>query len=585
MAWPPAFPSHYFDGTRHKGATCMTRHLLATGLACILLVPTSCADDLDADSLSLRGAHPDDEEDQYYSGTYRNPARRGKYRVGSRTVFIQDFDRPFDQWGQTYGTPAYQQLLADLEAIGEPRSLVTEIWYPVRPLDAPGHPRATYLDYYGGDRAIFDRRGVDPDYLTADGTTVGELQQTDTVAHEQLVEGVLDELASRKRRSRVGAPVAPGRFPLVILSHGAFIDETTPNANREVWTTEAERLASHGYIVVAMNHTGDSRHSVVFHHPNSLLAQQGPPEAVTDAYEIMFTEPGIPDKLFAVLFDPSQGPVAMNEMFQRLFEQRADDAASVIDYMTGLDGDPGDPLCGHVDIDEIGMAGFSLGSITTQVALNTIPEIDVGIGWNNGIPTGWEPPSFTGQTKPILLTLGTQDALTRTIFTELPFLIYPTVVPGGDPSDIMLSPQERVFPPTVDNPEPVVRAAYDRAQGPKMLLELIDLQHWDVTDGENYLFPRHRLEQGAIDVAFDSVLERLPFGADVLDPQFTGDHFEVLGWERKKPWRPWRYSPHRIRSYYSVAWFGYYLKGELRYRDDLLDDRFGSDTRVFRQGI
>ena len=134
----------------------------------------------------------------------------------------------------------------------------------------------------------------------------------------------------------------------------------------------------------------------------------------------------------------------------------------------------------------------------------------------------------------------------------MPFLIYPNVVPGGQPSDFLFLAGERFFPPTRENPEPVVRTCFDRAAGPKLLVGLVDATHWDLTDYDDFLFPRHRLAAGETLVAFDNVLRHLPFGSDVLDPNFVGEQFETMSWEQIRSGE-WVYRPHVIRNYYSTA--------------------------------
>jgi dienelactone hydrolase len=506
----------------------------------------------------------------------------GPFLVGSRTIFVRDAARPFDPWNAVHGSPDYRALLTHLGAIGEPRTLVTEVWYPAKRHPPPDTRRATYLDYALGDRTIFDRRGVSPYLITASGETVAQLLERDPAAHGVLVTGVLDELAARPRGSFLAAEAAPGRFPLVVLSHGGFTGNVRPDSHREIFTSHAETLASHGYVVAAMNHTGDSRQPTVFHDAGSVLRRQEGAAAVAAAYEILFAQPPVPDRIIGLIFQPGGWPLA-NAMMQRLFEMRADDVMSVIAALRALDGDGGSFLAGRIDLERIGVAGFSLGSMTTQIVLGSEPGITTGMSWNNGLPRAWEPPRFEGLSRPHFFSLATEDDLSRTFFTNVPFLVYPQVVPGGQPSDFLFLEAERVFPPTRENPEPVVRAAYERAAGPKLLLGLVDSTHWDVTDYDDYLFPRHRLAAGEIQVAFDNRLRHLPFGAEVLDPTFVGAEYETMSWQQLLPgW--WVYRPHLIRDYYGLAWYGAFLRQQPWLRHLLRQDPF-PDTIVRRQGL
>ncbi len=525
------------------------------------------------------------------SETVETPLR-GPYLVGSKTIFVRDPSRPFDPWNAIYGSPDYQALLAHLDAIGEPRTLVTEVWYPVaRPPGCPpvhteecvppGTTRATYLDYALGDRSIFDRRGVSPYLITASGQTVAALQASDPAAYAALVQGVLDELAARPRGSLIGATAAPGPFPLIVMSHGGFTGNVRPDSHREIFTSEAETLASHGYIVVAMNHTGDSRQPTVFHDAGSVLRQQEGQAAVDAAYEILFSQAAVPDRIVGLIFQPGGWAIA-NLMMQRLFEMRTDDVVSVISAVRAQNDQPGGFLQGRVDVDRVAVAGFSLGSMTTQIALSSVPGLITGMSWNNGLPHSWEPPRFTGLYRPHFFSLATEDELSRTFFTNVPFLVYPNVVPGGQPSDFLFLPGERYFPPDHENPEPVVRTAYERATGPKLLLSLIDCTHWDVTDYDDYLFPRQRLAAGEILVAFDNHLRHLPFGPEVTDPSFVGAEFDTMSWQNVAG--HWIYRPHLIRDYYSLAWYGYFVRGQNAFRHLLHNDPF-SDTTVRESGI
>jgi dienelactone hydrolase len=530
------------------------------------------------------------------AGRPADPTALGPYLVGSRTLTVRDPARAFDPWNAVYGSDAYKALLGQLAALGEPRTLVTEIWYPVapapgcRPLhrrEAPacvpaGTRRATYLDYYAGDRSIFDRRGVSPYLVTDTGQPVAALAATDPAAHAALVTDVLDELASRPRGSFVDAPVAPGRFPLVVMSHGGFTGLERPDSHREIFTSEAEFLASRGFIVVAMNHTGDSRLPTVFHDEGSRLRQVGGPAAVAGAYETLFSQAPVPDRIVSLIFQPG-GWAQANLMMQRLFELRTDDVVSVIEAVRTLDATAGGWLAGRVNLDRVAVAGFSLGSMTAQVALASVPGLTTGMSWNNGLPRAWEPPRYQALTKPHFFSLSTEDELSRTFFTNVPFLVYPNVVPGGQPSDFLVDEAERAFPPTRDNPEPVVRAAYDRATGPKLLLGFVDATHWDVTDYDDYLFPRHRLAAGETRVAFDNRLQRLPFGAEVLDPTFVGAPYETMSWQLSDG--QWVYRPHVIRNHYAASWYGLFLQGHEPYRRRLLRDPFGDDTQVWSSGL
>lgn len=122
----------------------------------------------------------------------------GAHPVGVRTLTLTD--------------PARPDVLNSTEAlVTAPRALVAEFWYPAAEGTAPGGSYDTVL-----------RDGVTP--VTLHG-----------------------------RASREAAASAAGPFPLVVISHGY-------PGNRHLMAHLGEHLASHGYAVVALDHT-DSTYS------------------------------------------------------------------------------------------------------------------------------------------------------------------------------------------------------------------------------------------------------------------------------------------------------------------------------------
>jgi len=125
-------------------------------------------------------------------------AAPGGFAVGVRTLTLTDPDRP--------------DVLASAEALVRgPRALVAEFWYPAAEGTVPG---GTY------------------DTVLRDGVTAVTLHG---------------------RAAREAAASGAGPFPLVIVSHGY-------PGNRHLMAHFGEHLASHGYAVLALDHT-DSTYS------------------------------------------------------------------------------------------------------------------------------------------------------------------------------------------------------------------------------------------------------------------------------------------------------------------------------------
>jgi predicted dienelactone hydrolase len=111
-----------------------------------------------------------------------------------------------------------------------------------------------------------------------------------------------------------GAPAAPGRFPLIVLSHGS----TGSEFGHRDW---ADRLARSGYVVAAIRHIGDSYDDFSGRGSDVQLTRR--PWQVSEALD-------------AVLADPRLAP--------------------------------------HIDPDRIGMVGFSAGGYTALKAIGGEPD-------------------------------------------------------------------------------------------------------------------------------------------------------------------------------------------------------------------
>lgn len=221
-----------------------------------------------------------------------DPSAMGPYPVGVSTVELLDESRPNDA--------------------GEPRRLVTEIWYPAVE-EARGQPGYVYTE---------------EDLLTEE-------------ARAALTMPLDVELATDAVRD--AAPRMPGEtFPIVLFSHGS-------SGVRMQSTFLTVYLASHGYVVAAPDHLG-----------NTLS------DAVLGA--------------------------GTAEQFESL-GQRPDDMGFVLAYLQGLAAE--DPLGAIVDGERVGAAGHSFGALTTLRLLAQGRPIDVAVAqappgfdvvWFGGLP-------------------------------------------------------------------------------------------------------------------------------------------------------------------------------------------------------
>ena len=511
------------------------------------------------------------------------------YDVGSITTYVKDFSAPFDSWGERYGNMAYRELLEEISATGEPRTIVTEIWYPAGTTE--GYPRATYGDFVEGDERLLQ-------------ALLGFFAES--MSSEE-IERVATGLKELERNSFIEAPAAAGRFPLVILVHGL-------GGKRVDWNDTAEQLAGQGYVVAAMTMPSDGTLPPVFSDPNSAFAATADEDALLRAYEIMQADvkafPKFLEFLYGVQVDylspstfpdlggttaPSGGADRMTEMMASLFQQRVDDVSRVIRELRilasgteeceqlfateNLSGKHCGLLAERIDFENIGISGHSLGSITTQVALRQLPELKAGLGLNNGIPERWEPQSHgiapqhtrANIEKPMFFLHGTEDDFVFFVFQLLYGDWYENA--GGDRRQIFLLTDE-LAPRTLENSQPVVFAAYNRAVGPKVVASVIDGNH-DGIDSPS--LSRFLMEQG---IERPMVSRRLPDNEGLLG-RLPGPKFRLLEEATDSEGQSFR-MPTFIANYYLTAWFDWHLRSDASAMQRVLNPPF-ADHVVVRQ--
>jgi len=475
---------------------------------------------------------------------------------------------------------------------GEPRTIVTEIWYPAASVD--GYPQATYGDFFGGNDQLL-------------GSVVGFAGEGMT---EEEIGGLKRGLATLPRDSHMGAPVAAGRFPLVVLVHGL-------GGKRIDWTDTAERLAADGYVVVAMTMPSDGTLPPVFNDPNSRFAAANDAATIAAAYDTMGDDAKVFPRFLEFLYGlegadlspgtfpdlseataPEGGADRMTEMMARLFQQRVDDVATIIEDLRVLSDDPAvcdehysaldlvgkhcGLLNGRIDFENIGMSGHSLGSITTQVALRQIPHIKTGLGFNNGIPKRWEPlshgvaPEGTLEhiDKPFAQVHGTEDDFVFFVFQLLFGAWYEGS--GGDRNEIFLL-EDELAQRTLEHSQPVVFAAYNRAIGPKLVASVIDGNHLSMSSAGLSEFLR---SQG---VERPLVSRRLPDNQGLLGG-LPGPRFSLLEDATDASGDQFRL-PTFIGDYYLSAWFDWQLKGDESAVERIKNPPFSQHVKVRHEGF
>jgi dienelactone hydrolase len=184
------------------------------------------------------------------------------------------------------------------------------------------------------------------------GSPSPECGKSELVLSSRNIDVPLDALSTVRTNAFVAAPPLgePRELPLVVLSPGPRIGTAPSRAPRATLTSIGEDLASHGYVVVVIDHT----------HENSAMT--------------------FPDgRLVSLTSRQSRiGPPGQRgrDFSRRLKTGRAADVSFVLDELLG----PNPPRAGAALIDpaRIGMAGHSAGGASTIAAMLADQRIRAG---------------------------------------------------------------------------------------------------------------------------------------------------------------------------------------------------------------
>jgi hypothetical protein len=256
------------------------------------------------------------------------PAPTGRHRLGTASLYLVDPSRP-DPW-----VPSQRV-----------RQLMIQLWYPAEAVD--GYPRAPYMT------------------------------SPTARAYEKIMG--LPRLNWPITAGHLGAQVRPraGGWPVVLYSHGL-------GGERTETTCLVEDLASHGYVVVTIDHVHDADVVVL---PDGRVEFCAVPAPTVD----------------------KDTPATTKEIVSRVADVRF-----VLDQLAVINrgGNPDHDhrplprgLRGALDLDRIGMLGQSDGGSTTAHAMHLDARVKVGVDLDG---TLWTPQAVAGSGRPLLL-FGRQD--------------------------------------------------------------------------------------------------------------------------------------------------------------------------------
>jgi predicted dienelactone hydrolase len=202
---------------------------------------------------------------------------------------------------------------------GDKRKLPVQVWYPAEPVaDSTGAPYIRTPAEFGANAPF-------------------------------------KALAHVKTNAVTAAPVANAerKYPVLIYNHGAGWPRFSA-------TFVTEMLASHGYVVFGVDHPGMDR-TVLFSDGTAFAA----------------------DTLRGPAPDPKQDPRASAAQSMEFLNAVAfpiwiEDSRFVLDQIEALNRAPG-PFRGRLDLDRIGMLGWSFGGATAIEMLRTDPRVKAAV--------------------------------------------------------------------------------------------------------------------------------------------------------------------------------------------------------------
>ena len=265
---------------------------------------------------------------------FQLPEPSGASAVGTQKLLLEDKDRP-------------EVITEDPD---DHRKLAVRVWYPAVPQDAS--KRMSYMP--SEEAAAFARKYGLPPFTTS---------------HLSLVETHAIE----------GAPVAEDQpaYPVLLFSHGY-------NVPPSIYTSLLPEIASHGFIIFAVNHTYESTVSV-FSDSRVATFHQGFYEREYDGVwgrigelEQQYWSAGSGPKKRGVIQDMTYVH-PMSDMLRRW----TDDLSFVVDELERRNSDDAQPsYFSRLDLSRLGVLGHSAGGATAGQAMLSDDRMWAGVNWD-----------------------------------------------------------------------------------------------------------------------------------------------------------------------------------------------------------
>lgn len=282
-------------------------------------------------------------------------------------------------------------LLAGADAITDSARVPADVF--------AGQPRGPYqtgtYEELWIDNKRAETRTSDPDdprrlmvQLWYPATFKGDPQRARYALHRELYPDNeetqwLNDTAAVRTNSVLNAPLAPQpqRFPVLIYNPGASHPPFSA-------TFQTEFLASHGYVVVAIGHTG-------------LTGIERFPDG--SRYRPDSDDPDLSEQESAGLRDVERFRHSVERYAKRLIPVHVQDIGFVLDRLQIMAQERGNRFYQRLDLDRMGSLGWSLGGALSLQASRDEPRVKAAVNLDGWLYTDVQD---TGTHRPIMIVHG-----------------------------------------------------------------------------------------------------------------------------------------------------------------------------------
>ncbi|MDZ7719606.1 MAG: hypothetical protein U5K72_12380 [Balneolaceae bacterium] len=289
------------------------------------------------------------------------PEPTGTYKVGTTTFMLEDSDR--------------HEVIT--ENPDDHRKLMVRAWYPSDDLNSNVN-QMNYMHPFEAE--YFAKKYGLPAF------TLNHLRHIETFAYQDLL--ISDQEST---------------FPALLFSHGYNV----PPATYAAFLTE---IASHGYIIFAVNHPYQSIATVFSDGGKVSFDYQYESKIFENVWEQIVE---LEDQFWAADSDSAKRDIIreISDIYPNaeMMRQWAEDLSFVIDELERMNSQTNNRFFNKLNLDKIGAFGHSAGGATAGQLMLTDPRVKAGINWDGA---QWADMIDSTLNKPFLRIEAVRDSAT-----------------------------------------------------------------------------------------------------------------------------------------------------------------------------